>query len=135
MNSSIIKTTLVISLGTFLFASCEKDAHVIPKVTFKTASGYTSADGTAAKGASLLVGVKAEKTEDELKTFNVSVAYDGSATTTSQYNKTLTSKEEDGFETEYTIVTRAQAGTEKWSFTVTDKDGNIATQTITLTVS
>lgn len=117
-------------------SSCSKDedAHVPPSVEFKTGAGYTSANATVGQGDSVLVGVIATKTEDELKTFNVSYAYDGNTTTVTAYNLPLSGSQEESFTTDYAIVTRAQAGTETWSFTISDRDGNVTTKSITLTV-
>lgn len=81
-----------------------------------------------------MVGIVATKTEDELKTFNVSYAYDGATNTTTDTTITLTSAQEESYSADYTIVTRNQDGTEIWSFTITDRDGNITTKSITLTV-
>ena len=53
----------------------------MPAISFKTGSGYTSADGSIAKNTAFLVGIDAARTEDKdvLKTFNASVSYDGGA--------------------------------------------------------
>lgn len=131
-----VKAILLV-LGFSLFIiSCkkEKDEHVPPNVSLKTSTGYTSADATVAQGATIKVGFVAEKTEDELKTFNVSHAFDGASTTITDQTFTLENDEEDHYEKDYTFTTRAQAGTEKYIFTITDRDGNIAQKTITLTV-
>jgi hypothetical protein len=126
---------IVFALFTTIFISCEKDEHIPPTLEFKSGSGYTFSDmDSVGQNASVKVGVMAHKTEDELKTFNVSVAYDNASTTTTKQNTTLTSSQEEEFETDYTITTRAQAGVEKWSFTITDRDGNVTTKTITLNV-
>jgi hypothetical protein len=121
---------------TAAISSCKKDedAHVPPSVEFKTGAGYTSADATVAQGDSVLVGVIATKTEDEMKTFNVSYAYDGNTTTVTAYNLPLSGAQEENFTMDYTIVTRLQPGTEMWWFTITDRDGNITKKSITLTV-
>ena len=131
VRAILIAAVLVISV-----ASCKKeeDAHVPPDVQFKTGTGYTSDDATVAAGDSVLVGIIATKTEDELKTFNVSYAYDGATSTTTAFNLPLSGSQEESYTTDYTIATRSQAGTEKWSFTITDRDGNITTKSITLTV-
>ncbi len=117
-----------------VLASCKKDARVPPVVSFKTSAGYTSADVTVAPGTPVLVGFVADKTEDELKTFNVSYAYDGAATTTTAATVALDPTEEDHYENDYTINTRTTPGTEKWIFTVTDRDGNVSQKDILLTV-
>lgn len=117
-----------------LSTSCEKDAHVPPKVVFKTGVDYTSADKIVAKNTAVKVGITADKVEDDLKTLNVSYAYDGATTTTTKQNFDIPSANVSHFEQDVTITTRNQAGTEKWTFTVTDKDGNITPLTVTLTV-
>ncbi|HUQ96099.1 MAG TPA: hypothetical protein VM010_00435 [Chitinophagaceae bacterium] len=117
-----------------LLGSCEKDAHVPPNVSLKTGTGYTSADATVSKGASIMIGFTADKTEDELKTFNISKALDNAATTETVETFTLTGGEEDHYEKDYMFTTRNQAGTEKWIFTITDRDGNIAQKQVVLTV-
>jgi hypothetical protein len=136
MLNQKVKFLLVAISIIAVMASCEKegDKHVPPDVVFKTAAGYTSADATVGQADSILVGIVATKTEDDMKTFNVSYAYDGAGTTTTAFNLPLSGSQEESFTTDYIIVTRSQAGTEKWSFTITDRDGNITTKSITLTV-
>ena len=131
-----IKALLIILSLSIFSISCEKekDAHVPPNVSLKTGTGYTSADTDVAQATQVTVGFVADKTEDELKTFNVSYAFDNAATTTTDTTITLTSAEEDHYEKDYTFTTRNQAGTEKWIFTITDRDGNIAQKQVVLTV-
>lgn len=124
---------LVLGLAVFI-ASCEKDKHVPPNVSLKTGAGYTSADASVAPGTAVTVGFVADKTEDELKTFNVSYALDNATTTTTDTTITLSSSEEDHYENDYRFTTRNKTGTEKWIFTITDRDGNIAQKQIVLTV-
>ena len=78
----------------------------------------------------LLIGVSIDKTEDPLVALNVSVAYDGGGTTT------VTNQSISGAHVEYdhTVIARNQAGSENWIFSVTDRDGNITTRNIVLTV-
>ena len=120
-------------MSSLLLTSCKKDARVPPSVQFKTTSGYTSSAVNVAKGAQILVGITASKTEDELKTFNVSVSYDGAAANSVETTQ-LTSAQEESYNRDYTIQTRNQAGTEQWIFTVTDRDGNMSDVKLTLTV-
>ncbi|MGB3075571.1 MAG: hypothetical protein WBB36_09630 [Chitinophagales bacterium] len=130
------KVLLIATAMITVMASCKKDedARTPPDVEFKTGAGYTSANAVVGQGDSVLVGIVATKTEDELKTFNVSYAYDGATNTTTDTTITLTSAQEESYSADYTIVTRNQDGTEIWSFTITDRDGNITTKSITLTV-
>jgi hypothetical protein len=127
----------IVSLGIFcsliFFASCEKEAEIPPKIQFKTDTGYLSADGKVAKGANLKAGISITKVEDELKTLNVSVAYDG-ATNTETKQKIDISGDPDNFSKDIEFTSRNQAGSEKWYFTVTDSDGNTAQVSLNLNV-
>ena len=116
--------------------SCKKkkDAHVPPHVVFKTGTGYTSADATVPKQDTLKVGITATKTEDDLKSYNASYLYDGTSTTTTFYNYLLSSSEYTSYSKDLQIITRNQAGTEKWVFSIVDRDGNITQKSFTLTV-
>ena len=69
-----------------------------------------------------------------MKTYNISYAFDGATTTSTKETFSLTSAEETHYEKDYTFTVRNQAGTEAWSFTITDKDGNIAPLKLKLTV-
>ncbi len=119
-----------------LTGSCKKnkDAHVPPDLAFKTTAGYTSSDATILNGDSILVGVVITKKEDDLRTLNISYAYDGASTSVSHLTYSMTAAEYTGFNHDYYLVTRNQTGTEKWIFTVTDRDGNLTQKSITLTV-
>jgi hypothetical protein len=140
MNTKIkLKFFTFIFLGLSVVAlySCKKDEDkkVPPAIELEVGAGYTSADTTVVQGDSIHVGVHAERTEDELNTFDVSVFYDGAATSTSIHNEALSGSEsDDGFDRDIDFAVRNQAGTEKYVFTVTDKDGNIAQSSFTLTV-
>lgn len=126
-------TLIVLALLTVVTFACKKDEHVPPSLTFASGGNYTSANATVGTSASVKFGIVAQKTEDELKTVNVSYSYDGGASV-SYTNYTLTGSQEDYFAQDVIITTRSTAGSEKWIFTVTDKDGNITTNSITLTV-
>lgn len=114
--------------------SCKKDKHIPPTVNFKTGTGYTSNDGSAARNSTIKVGIIADKVEDDMLTYNVSYAYDGAATTVTNQTFTLAGTEQQHYDKDVTFNIRNQAGTEKWTFTITDKDGNIAQKQITFTV-
>lgn len=131
---TIMKTTLLLVTFGFLFSSCEKDAHIPPNVTLKTGAGYTSADATVGKNQAIMVGITGEKVEDDMIKYNVSYAYDGASSTSTFQDFNLSGSEQQHYDKDVTFTTRNQAGTEKWVFTITDKDGNIAQKTITLTV-
>jgi hypothetical protein len=116
-------------------SSCEEDEGKLPDIKFKIGAGYTSSDDTVAKGDTVKVGITAAKTEDKdaLKKFDVSRSYDN-GTSSSFINKDLSGTEGDSYSTDVEIVTRNQAGTEKYTFTVTNRDGISNQLTLTLTV-
>lgn len=127
---------LICSSALLLSASCkkEKDAHIPPDMQLRTGGNYVSGNVTVNHGDSVLVGVVITKKEDDLKTYNISYAYDGASSNTTFYNYVMTAAEYNGYSKDTWLHTRNQAGTEKWTFTVTDRDGNLAQKSITLTV-
>jgi hypothetical protein len=133
MKNIILLFSLVIVLG---FSSCKKnkDAHIPPDLELKTGGNYTSGNTTVMHGDSVLVGIVITKKEDDIKTLNFSYAYDGNSSTTTLMNVTMTAAEYGGYDHDFWIHTRNVAGTEKWIFTVTDRDGNLAQKSFTLTV-
>ncbi len=74
---------LVLGLGIISF-SCKKDEMIPPTIDFTTGTGYTSADSHIAPDTDFKIGVTAKRTEDkdDLKTFMVTVSYDGGTETT-----------------------------------------------------
>jgi hypothetical protein len=116
-----------------IISSC--DPHIPPSIEFKTGGNYTSADVSVAPGSSITVGVIGKKKEDDMKTFNVSYAYDGAKSTTTKETFTLTGDEEKNYEKDYTFTVRNQPGIEDWYFVITDRDGNIAKLHLTITVN
>ena len=136
MKITIKKRTLflIFALGIISF-SCDKDAMIPPTIDFTTGTNYTSSDAHLALNTDFKIGVTAKRTEDkdDLKTFVVTVTYDGGAETTID-NVTIPSAQGGEFTKDYPLTTRNTAGTEKYSFTVTNRDGLITTKTITITV-
>jgi hypothetical protein len=130
-----IIAAFILTASSLALSSCEKDEGKLPNIAFKTGAGYTSANATVAQGSTVLIGIDASKSEkkDVLKTFNISKSYDGGANTTVE-NTDLSGSNEDNYSRDYSIVTRSQAGTEKYTFTVTNRDGLTNQVTLTLTV-
>ena len=125
---------LVLAFGIISF-SCKKDEMIPPTIDFLTGPGYTSTDSHIALDTDFKIGVTAKRTEDkdDLKTFVVTVSFDGEAATTID-NVTIPAAQAGEFTKDYDLTTRNAAGTEKYSFTVTNRDGLITTRTITITV-
>ena len=130
-----ISSIAILLISLLFFSSCEKDKMVPPTIDFTTGAGYTSADAHIALNTAFKIGVDAKRTEDkdDLKTFTVTKSYDGAAATTID-NVTLTTAQAAEFTNDYNLTTRNVAGTEKYSFTVTNRDGLITTKSITITV-
>lgn len=132
-------STMAVAAALFLFmvgmSSCEKDEGKLPNISFKTTAGYTSADKTVASDDTVLVGINASKSEEEdvLKTFNISKSVDGAASTTVQ-NVTLTSAQEDTYTQDFQLVAGSAGHTEKYTFTVSNRDGLTNSVNFTLTV-
>jgi hypothetical protein len=134
-NKLSLSLSIIVLVAVAFFSSCEHDEHKPPVVSFKTDAGYTSSDATVAKGAAIKVGVVGTKVEDDMKTYNISYAFDGATTTSTKETFTLTGAEQQHYDKDYEFTVRNQAGVEKWYFTVTDRDGNIAKLSLTLTVN
>ncbi len=111
-----------------IITSCSKDStntDVLPTISFTGGTGYTSADATLAAGADIKVGISAfsnSSTKTKLNHFKVVrtfnnvpfTALDSTLTATDAFNITLSS------------YAYPEAGTERWTFTITDKDGQSA---------
>lgn len=128
---------IILLLITITFLNCKKkkvDPHVPPDVVLKTGTKFITADVTLPKQDTVWVGITATKTEDNLKSYNVSYAYDGASTTTTFFNYLMTTSEYESYSKDIQIITRNQSGTEKWIFSIVDRDGNITQKTILITV-
>jgi hypothetical protein len=105
--SIIFKTSilfLVLTFGIISF-SCHKDAMIPPTIDFTTGPGYT---------------------------FVVTRSYDGGAEETID-NVAIPAAEAGEFTKDYDLTTRSISGAEKYTFTVTNRDGLITTRAIIIT--
>ncbi len=116
-------------------ASCDKEEGSLPNIELKTGTGYTSGNATVGKNQTLLVGITASNavTSDVLKSFDASRIYDGGSSY-SFYSESLSVQAGDEYKKDFNITTRDEAGTEKYTFTVTNKDGYRNSVSVTLTV-
>ena len=132
LKTSILFLLMVFGIISF---SCNKDEMIPPTIDFTTGTGYTSADSHITLDADFKIGVTARRTEDkdDLKTFVVTVSYDNGTETTID-NVTIPAAQAGEFTKDYDLTTRNTAGTEKYSFTVTNRDGLITTRVIIITV-
>lgn len=106
-----------------------------PTLDFISGAGYTTTDAHVALNTAFKIGVDAKRTEkdDDLKTFIVTRSYDGGTEVTID-NVVIVAAQAAEFTKDYNLTTRNQAGTEKYTFTVTNRDGLITTKSITITV-
>lgn len=132
----LMKTTCLTALiFSIVLFGCKKDQRTPPTLELLNANGSALADTSViAPNYTLTLTVKGTKTEDELKTLNVSYQYDGATSTTTKETMTLQKSEYEGFTTSYTIKARNQSGSEKWTFTLTDRDGNMASKSTVILV-
>jgi hypothetical protein len=134
MKKLIFLSLILVSL---CLLNCKKkkiDKHIPPDVTLKSGTKYITGDISLPRQDTVKIGIIAEKTEDDLKSYNASYAYDGATSTTTFYNYYLQSNEYEYYEKDIQIITRNQAGTEKWILSIVDRDGNITQKTILITV-
>ena len=132
-------TCLPVIISLFLFVgSCKKiesnDPGLLPNIVFKTGSGYTSKDTTVAAGTVLKTGINANKSEptDVLKIFSITRIYDGGLSS-NMYKADLTGSQGDNYSYDYNITTRTSAGTEKYTYTVSNRDGLVNSISLTVT--
>ncbi len=119
-----------------IISSCSKDEGKLPNISFKTGGTYVSSDMTVKKDTTIVVGISASKAEDKdvLKTFDVSQSLDGGASASIE-SKSLSGSSGDSYTEDVSIHVRNQAGTEKYTFTVVNRDGLKNSVSLTLTVN
>ena len=116
-----------------LFNSCKKDEPKSPTLVLKNGSGYTFADISATPGSTILVGVITDAGTDPLKMVYSEVAFDG-ANVDSLHTRFTVPEGQAHYEVDFTITLRNQVGTERWKFTVNDKDGRMTEKEIRIVV-
>jgi hypothetical protein len=118
------------AVSAFIFTACGTDeASPKPKVTFDSdvSAGYTFADAEVTVGTLIKIGVIATS-EVNIKTVEMHVS-DGTNTDL-VYDTTLNEKQ---FTDDIFRNASANIGTETWTVTVTDKDGNSASRSLKIT--
>jgi len=115
--------------------SCTIDPGNLPNIAFKTGGKFISSNTTVKQGDTILIGINASKAEDVdvLKKFDISRSYDG-ALESSVYNTDLIGISGDQYAYDYYSIARKQAGTEKYTFTVINRDGLKKSVSLQLTV-
>jgi hypothetical protein len=128
----MVRLPLLLLLGLGLLTACEKEEGppTNPSITFRVDSAHVYRDTTVGTSDTLFVGVNVTKGTQDMQAFIVRVSYDGE-------EPTMTDEipfDADGFSYEKTIVTRAQAGSERWYFGVVLGNGDLFSRSIKLTV-
>lgn len=117
----------------FLSTACTKEqpgGDTAAGIEFRTDSGYTWRDDTVPLADTLHIGVTVTKGSDNLRSFFVNVAYDNGPA----IRQDSVHVSSDPFIFEKTVITRDQAGKEKWTFSVQENDGDITLRSLTFTV-
>lgn len=117
-------------------ASCEKDKGLLPNIAFVTTEGYTYQDATVGTSAAVKAGITASKAEDKdvLTKFTVTRSVNGGAAEEVE-SEDLSGEDGDSIARDINITTGSETGTEKYTFTVVNRDGLINSISFTLTVN
>jgi hypothetical protein len=99
-------------------------------IAFAVDTGYAYQDMAADTSDTLHVRMTATRGTDPIVRFRLNVAYDGGAAVTTDSLVI----ESSPFVFERDLVTRGQAGSEKWTFTVWENDGDRTIRSFTLSV-
>ena len=125
-----------INLSFFGLTSCEKDEGKLPAISLKTDAAYVSSDVTRPGGSTITIGIEAAKTEsrDVLKKFNISKSVNGGETTT-VLSKDLSGSDGDKYSYDYTTTLENTPGqVNKYTFTVTNRDGLVNQVSVQATI-
>lgn len=136
-----MKNIKFFALAAALFAApifltnCGDGETVAPKPVLEFIAGdYVSGDVDLPVNTEFTVGLNASH-ESNIETLTITVAYDGGAELVPSgctlCDTTFGSKT---FRVDFTGTTRSSTGTEKWTFTIADKDGNSTSKSITVNV-
>lgn len=130
---SLIATMLVVPL---VLTNCSgtEDVAPVPTIEFIGSGSYISDDITLPVSTDFAVGLNITHTT-KISSLKITVSYNGGAELTPA-NCTLcdTSFNENSARIDYYGTTGNNVGSEKWTFTASDKDGNSTSKSITITV-
>ena len=124
---------IVILSCLFLTTGCTKDQSEIgnsANITFRTDSGYTWRDDSVPLADTLHIGVTATKGSQNLRSLFVYVNYDNGPA----IRQDSVHVNSNPFNFEKMLVTRNQAGKEKWTFSVRENNGDNTQRSLTFTV-
>jgi hypothetical protein len=140
MKKTIYFFGLLLMAGAMVFSSCKKDEEeepvvdLTPVLTFIGGAGYTSDDASLAPGSTFKVGINASEnatSKKNLASFKVVRIFNNVPTTVFEkinISATTYTWEDD-------LVANVAAGEERWTFTITDKDGLIKELSLIITTT
>lgn len=121
---------LALLAGVLIFSGCKKDDPVGPTISFSTTTGSIVGNVTVDLGDSMTVGVIITAGDADLTQVEAKYSYDGAAAVSLEKRTLSGSTANEVFE----LAARTIAGTEKYTFIVTDKDGLSSEVSFTATV-
>ena len=133
MKNLFLSSIIIIILA--IFASCGKDQGLLPFLEFSKTGDNIYKDTLLDKGSSFTISLKSYKAEDAdvLKKFNINKIVNASAGV-SVFSKDLTSTEADTFKYSFTSKLDTIAGQKnKFVFTITNRDGLVKQDSLTIT--
>lgn len=128
MKKTMYVFVLLVLAGATVFTSCQKDedepdpVDLTPVLTFIGGAGYTDGDASMAPSATFKVGINASEnatSKSDIKKFEVVRTFNNVPTTVftdDAINEATYTWEQD-------MIANTKVGEERWTFTVTDKDG------------
>ncbi len=128
MKKTIYLFGLLLLAGATVVSSCKKDedeeptVDLTPVMTFIGGAGYTDADVSLAPSATFKVGINASEnatSKTNIESFKVVRTFNNTPTTVFEDDNI----NEATYTWEQDLIANTQVGDERWSFTVTDKDG------------
>ena len=130
----VIKKFLAIALIAASSVACDKeDEGEELDIQFKSGAEYVSSNSVVAPGSSIKVGIEAstKKEKDPIIMFNISQAVNGGSNST-VYSERLETTE---YNHDETFVMDTVSGTSyTYTFTITNRDGRNAQETLTVQV-
>lgn len=135
MNMRKIALFLMLATAASVFTACNKEEEPTdkaPTIAFKGGAGYTSADATLPAGSTTTVGILATANANsnaKLVRFKVTRTFNNVPEVV--LDSTLANL--STFTMDGTIEVRREAGSERWTFEIVDKDGQSASVSLSIT--
>ena len=115
--------------GVMFLSSCEEEDPVPPSIAFIGGAGYVSQDDSLLTSTDFMVGITATAGDKKLDNLTITRCCLNNVTTT-VINTAISG---DNYSFDSTFTTQDVAMDERWEFTVTDKDGETASISFTIT--